>query len=41
MLNNAFVTMQARFLAERLNNGSRTDAARIDLAYQLALRPAA
>jgi aminopeptidase N len=41
LMNNAFVTDQAKALARRLQDASGDDAVRIDLGYQLALsRPA-
>jgi len=37
MMNSAFVTLQAKIMAQRLDHGSKTDAGKIKTAYQLAL----
>jgi len=36
-MNSAFVTLQAKIMAQRLDHGSKTDAGKIKTAYQLAL----
>jgi cytochrome c553 len=37
MMNSAFVTLQAKFMTQRLDHGNKTDTGKIKMAYQLAL----